>query len=138
MYNTILLTLDTTPTDRAIIGHVKRLAAELGSRVMLLHVLDGWAARRFGPDAVTSEVPEDSAYLAGVQAEFAAAGVAAEVHMAYGDPVEEIVKWTESHACDLVAMSTHGHRGVTGLIYGKTASRVQHRISIPVLMLRAK
>ena len=53
MYKTILLTLDGTSTDRAIIEHVKPLAKWANSRVVLLHVADGWAARTFGPDAVS-------------------------------------------------------------------------------------
>jgi hypothetical protein len=37
----------TTPTDRAIIKHIKALASMMKSRVVLLHVADGWAARTF-------------------------------------------------------------------------------------------
>ena len=59
MYNKILVTLDATPTDRAIIEHVKALAGIMHSRVVLLHVADGWAARMFGPDAVSPEIAED-------------------------------------------------------------------------------
>ena len=38
MYNTILVTVETTPTDRVIIEHVKQLAQLLKSSVVLLHV----------------------------------------------------------------------------------------------------
>lgn len=34
-------------------------------------------------------------------------------------------------------MSTHGHRFLADLFLGTTAVRVQHRISVPVLLLRA-
>ena len=61
MYDKILVTLDGTPTDRAIIEHVKKLAACLNSRLVLLHVADGWAARTYGPDAVSPEISEDLA-----------------------------------------------------------------------------
>jgi nucleotide-binding universal stress UspA family protein len=37
-----------------------------------------------------------------------------------------------------VAMSTHGHRFLADLFLGTTASRVQHNVSVPVLLLRAK
>ena len=50
MYQTILVTLDGTPTDRGIIDHVKNLAQLMHSRVVLLHVADGWAARTFGSE----------------------------------------------------------------------------------------
>lgn len=138
MYDKILLTLDSTPTDRAIIEHVKHLARMANSRVVLLHVADGWAARVFGKDAISPEITQDTAYLEGIQKEFQSIGVPAEAELAYGDPVGEIVRWVKLKGCDLVAMSTHGHGFLGDLFLGTTASRVQHRISVPVLLLRAK
>ena len=138
MYKTILVTLDGTPSDQAIIEHVKQLAKLAQSRVVLLHVADGWAARRYGPDAVSREITEDTAYLKRVQAEFQSRGIHADAELAYGDPVTEIVKWVQQKGCSLVAMSTHGHRFLADLFLGTTASRVQHSISVPVLLLRAK
>ncbi|HVV71376.1 MAG TPA: universal stress protein [Verrucomicrobiae bacterium] len=138
MYKTILVTLDGTSTDRAIIRHVKELAALAQSKVVLLHVADGWAARTYGSDAVSPEIDQDTAYLNKIRAEFQTAGIAAKAELAFGDPVTEIVKWVKRKGCDLVAMSTHGHRFLGDLFLGTTASRVQHSISVPVLLLRAK
>ena len=138
MYGTILVTLDATATDRAIIEHIKPLAALFHSRVVLLHVADGWAARRFGPDAVSPEITHDKAYLEQVRAEFQQAGIIAEAELAYGEPVTEIVRWIEEEGCDLVAMSTHGHKLLGDLVFGQTASKVQHRVTVPLLLLRAQ
>jgi nucleotide-binding universal stress UspA family protein len=138
MYETILVTLDGTPTDRAIIEHVKQLAKFAKSRVTLLHVADGWAARTYGSDAVSREISEDTAYLEKVRSEMESTGIPAKAELAYGEPVEQIVKWVHEKGCDLVAMSTHGHRFVADLFLGTTASRVQHSVSVPVLLLRAK
>ena len=138
MYDTILVTLDGTPTDRAIIEHVKQLAKLAGSRLVLLHVADGWAARTYGRDAVSPEITEDTAYLEQVRSELQTAGIPTEAELAFGDPAQEIVKWVQQRGCDLVAMSTHGHRFLADLFLGTTASRVQHSISVPVLLLRAK
>ncbi len=138
MYDKILVTLDGTATDRAIIEHVKHLASVMHSRLVLLHVADGWAARNFGPDAVSPEVTEDKAYLQRVLDELQAAGIPTEAELAFGKPVDEIVKWVREKGCDLVAMSTHGHRFLGDLFRGTTATRVQHRVSVPVLLLRAK
>ena len=137
MYKTILVTLDGTPTDRAIIEHVKDLAKHMHSRVVLLHVADGWAARTYGADAVSPEITQDNAYLKKVRAEFQSAGVPAEVELAYGEPSEEIIKWVEKKGCDLVAMSTHGHRFIADLFLGSTSRRVRHSINVPVLLLKA-
>ena len=138
MYDTILVTLDGTPTDRAIVEHVKQLAKLAHSRLVLLHVADGWAARTYGKDAVSAEISEDTAYLQQVKSELQAEGIPTDAELAYGEPDQEIVKWVEQKGCDLVAMSTHGHRFLADLFLGTTASRVQHRISVPVLLLRAK
>jgi nucleotide-binding universal stress UspA family protein len=138
IYEKILITLEGTPSDRAIIEHVKQLATLAHSRIVLLHVADGWAARTYGRDAVSPEISEDTAYLHQIQAEFQAAGISADAELAYGSPAEEIIKWVNNKGCDLVAMSTHGHRLLGDLFLGATASRVRHHISVPVLLLRAK
>jgi nucleotide-binding universal stress UspA family protein len=138
LYKKILLTLDGTATDRAIIDHIKELARLAQSRVVLLHVADGWAARTYGPDAVSPEISEDTAYLNKIRTEFQAAGISTDAELAYGDPAKEIIRWIQQKGCDLVAMSTHGHRFIADLFLGTTATRVQHSISVPVLLLRAK
>ncbi|MGA2991168.1 MAG: universal stress protein [Candidatus Korobacteraceae bacterium] len=137
MYNKILVTLDATPTDRAIIEHVKELARFMRSRVVLLHVADGWAARTYGPNAVSPEIREDTRYLEGVRAEFQSLGLTAEAELAYGEPSKEIVRWVEEKGCDLIAMSTHGHKFLKDLFLGQTAHHVQHNVDVPVLLLRA-
>jgi nucleotide-binding universal stress UspA family protein len=138
MYNTILVTLDGTPTDRAIIEHIKQLAKLAQSQVVLLHVADGWAARTYGPDAVSPEITDDTAYLEKVRAEFQSIGIPAQAELAYGEPAEQIVKWVKQKGCDLVAMSTHGHRFLADVFLGATATRVRHSIEVPVLLLKAK
>jgi universal stress protein A len=138
MYDTILVTLDGTPSDRAILEHVKQLAKLAKSRLVLLHVADGWAARTYGPDAVSPEITEDTEYLRKVQSEFQSAGIPAEAELAFGEPANEIIKWVKDRGCDLVAMSTHGHRFLADVFLGTTATRVRHHISVPILLLRAK
>jgi nucleotide-binding universal stress UspA family protein len=138
MYDKILVTLDGTPTDRAIIEHIKQLAKVMASRIVLLHVADGWAARTYGPDAVSEEIRDDTRYLESVLAEFQTAGIPAESELAYGDPAKEIIRWVKQKGCDLVAMSTHGHRFLADIFLGTTATQVQHSIRVPVLLLRAK
>jgi len=138
VYGTILVTLEGTATDRAIIEHVKDLARLAGSRIVLLHVADGWAARTYGPDAVSPEIAEDTSYLAGVCKEFEDCGIAAECELAYGAPATEIVNWIERKGCDLVAMSTHGHRFIKDIFLGTTVNQVRHNVDVPILLLRAK
>ena len=138
LYKTILVTLEGTPTDRAIIDHIKLLAPVMKSRVVLLHVATGVAAKYHRTDAAGKEVEESKVFLGRVRDEFTAAGIPAEAQLAYGEPAKEIVNWIQQSGCDLVAMSTHGHQLIADLVLGTTAFRVQHSLSVPVLLLRAK
>jgi nucleotide-binding universal stress UspA family protein len=45
---------------------------------------------------------------------------------------------TNAYAVDLIAMTTHGHRFISDLLYGSTADKVRHRVDVPVLRLKAK
>jgi nucleotide-binding universal stress UspA family protein len=138
MYDKILLPLDASPTDRAIIEHIKKLAGIMHSRVVLLHVATGASAQFRGADAAGKEIDESRAYLDQVKAEFEAAGIAATAELGYGEPAKEIIKWIHDNGCDLVAMGTHGHKLLADIALGTTASRVQHNVSVPVLLLRAR
>src|SRR6185436_2747092 len=138
MYQTILVTLDTTDADRTILEHVRPLAKSFKSKLVLLHVADGWTARTYGADAVSPEIDEDRAYLAKIKAELEDEGIAAHTELAFGNPAIEIVKWVQARHCDLIAMSTHGHRFLGDLFFGVTAHKVQHQVTVPVLLLRVK
>lgn len=138
MYSIILLALDTSASDRPIIDHVKALAMAMRSRVVLLHVATGASAQWRGADAGGEEVTQAKGYLSAVAEEMLQAGVEAEPVLCYGQPAQEIIQWVENNDCDLIAMGTHGHRLIGDLLHGFTASKVQHRVSVPVLLLRAK
>jgi len=138
MYQKILIALDATEADQTILDHVSTLARSFDSALAILHVADGWAARWFGRDAVSREIDEDKAYLEAVRTRLAGEGLRVEAELAYGDPADEIVKWVTTRGCDLVAMSTHGHRFISDMLYGSTAENVRHRVDVPVLLLKAR
>jgi len=43
----------------------------------------------------------------------------------------------DAEQCDLIAMTTHGHRLIKDLILGSTIDPVRHKTSVPVLLVRA-
>lgn len=139
MYRKILVTLENTRTDESIIEHVGELAQKLESSVLLLHVADGWVARNFHELnlAASPEMHEDNAYLETIRARFETQGIAVETLLLLGEPADEIIKIAREMDVDLIAMSTHGHRFLSDLIYGSTADKVRHLVDIPVLLLKA-
>ena len=137
MYETILVTLDATDADQTVLRHIRPLAERMNSRLVLLHVADGWAAQTHGADAVGPEVDADRAYLAKLKAELSAEGFEVETVLAFGEPAAEIIRWVRQNHCDLLAMTTHGHKFFADLVLGATADKVRHEVMVPVLLVRA-
>ena len=139
MYRHILVALENSRTDEAILAHVEELAPHFGSRLLLVHVADGWVARNLERLnlAESAEMREDRAYLEAVRARLAARGIPVETELACGEPADEIARLAEERGVDLIAMSTHGHRFLADLVLGSTANKLRHRVDVPVLLLRA-
>lgn len=139
MYRKILVALENSRTDEAILAHIEPLARLMGSKLLLVHVADGWVARNLSQLnlAESEEMREDRAYLERVRVRFVDGGIPAEAVLLAGEPADGIVRLASESGVDLIAMSTHGHRFLGDLIYGSTASRVRHTVQIPVLLLRA-
>ena len=53
-----------------------------------------------------------------------------------GNPVEEILKYSEKSNCDLIVMGTHGQGTLADAMMGSTARRVLRRSTKPVLVVR--
>jgi nucleotide-binding universal stress UspA family protein len=138
MYRRILVALEHSPYDRAILDHVRALARLCGAQVVLVHVADGFAARHAGALALreSEEVRQDRDYLDRETAALTADGIAAESVLAAGDPATEITAAATREGCDLIAMATHGHGLVGDLVLGSVADKVRHRTTVPVLLVR--
>jgi nucleotide-binding universal stress UspA family protein len=139
LYQHILIPLDNSPTDEAILTHIRQLARLTGARLTLVHVADGFMARnqkRLGLDEST-EMREDREYLARRAAELQGDGFQVDAVLECGEPADQILAIADREQCDLIAMSTHGHRFLSDLILGSVAEQVRHRTGIPVLLIRS-
>jgi nucleotide-binding universal stress UspA family protein len=138
MYKRILVPVENSPYDDAIIEHVQALAKHCGASVVLIHVADGFAARNARQLHLreSEEMRVDLGYLERLTAELERGGIDADSVLAGGDPSKEIAEAAEREGCDLIAMSTHGHRFVKDVLYGSVANEVRHRTRVPVLLVR--
>ncbi len=138
LYTRILVPLEHSPYDGAILAHVRPLARLCGASVVLIHVADGWVARNIQQLGLreSEEMQRDRVYLKQVADDLEAEGFKVDAILASGDPAKEIIDTAQREACDLIAMSTHGHRFLKDLLYGSVADSVRHRCDIPVLLVR--
>ena len=139
MYRRILVAIENSPADQAIVEHVRRLAAQTGAELHLVHVADGWAARNFDRLQLreSEEMKADRDYLAKLASDLSTGGLTVSTELAMGDPADELIRLSEARGADLLAMSTHGHRFLSDLVRGTTVNKVRHLVKIPVLLVRA-
>ena len=138
VYSRILVPLEHSPTDTAILEHVRPLAKLCGAAIVLIHVADGWAARNLKQLDLreSEEMQKDRAYLDRICADLSRDGFDTDALLATGDPASEILAAVQREHCDLIAMATHGHRLVGDIVYGSVANTVRHRATVPVLLVR--
>src|SRR5689334_14657746 len=112
MYRKILVALENSRADGSLVPHIVKLALQLGSELVLVHVADGWAARHFHQLklAESEEMKEDRRYLEEIAVKLRAKGLTVSTRLALGDPPTEILNSAREEGCDLIAMASHGHR----------------------------
>jgi nucleotide-binding universal stress UspA family protein len=140
VYQHILIPLENSAADETILSHIKPLARSSGAKLLLVHVADGWVARNFNQLklAESEEMKQDRAYLEKRSRELGEEGFFCEAVLALGEPSDEIIKLAQEKDVDLIAMTTHGHRFISDVLYGSTVDKVRHQVNAPVLLLKVK
>lgn len=139
MYKKILLALENGRADETLVPHVAELARLLGSELLLVHVADGFAARNYDQLSLaeSDEMRADRAYLEKISGQLTSTGLRVNIELARGNPPTEIVHTAKAQGCDLIAMTSHGHKLVGDILLGSTIDKVRHNTSIPILVVRA-
>ncbi len=139
MYKKILIPLENSPVDNTILTHIKPLARLTKASLVLVHVADGYVARLQQQLNLedSEEIKKDKIYLENRKEELIKEGFPTVIHLVQGEPADEILSILTKEECDLIAMSTHGHRLFKDIILGSVAENIRHRTDIPVLMIRS-
>jgi nucleotide-binding universal stress UspA family protein len=140
MFKKILVALENSPADKTMLPQITQLAKILGSELLLLHVADGWGARNFNQLKLreSDEMKDDRKYLEKIAAGLGEQGFSVSTMLALGSPPAEILKVAEAEHCNLIAMTSHGHRLFGDIFHGSTITEVRHRTHIPIFLVRAE
>jgi nucleotide-binding universal stress UspA family protein len=136
MLNTILLPLDGSPLAERALTYAALLARRSQARVVLVEAVQAHA--RPGADASESQAEVTrgaEAYLKTASERLSAAGVVAEAHVYYDNPVHAILDAAGRQRADLIVMSTHGRGGLSRMLYGSVADQILRRATVPVLLV---
>jgi nucleotide-binding universal stress UspA family protein len=147
MFKRILVPTDGSAPARKAIKRAVQFAREQKARVIGFYVGPPWQlpmyseyipADLMSPKEHNAAVKKTAArYLGAVKKAARAAGVPCSVRYVLGaHPYDEIVKEARRGRCDLIAIASHGRRGISRLLLGSETSKVLAHSGIPVLVCR--
>jgi nucleotide-binding universal stress UspA family protein len=147
MFKRILVPTDGSAPSRRAIKRAVQFAREQKARVHGFYVGPPWQLPVYSeyvppevisPKAQAAAVKKTAArYLGEVKKAARAAGVRCSVRYVLGaHPYDEIVKEARRRRCDLIAIASHGRRGISRLLLGSETSKVLAHSGIPVLVCR--
>ena len=143
MTQRILVPLDGSDFAESVLGEVEELAAGGRAEVVLFRVghlpqdVMIESGRVFYLDEQTSWVESEMLeYLKTVERRLRARGLGVESATSLGDTATEILRYAHENDITMIAMTTHGRKGLDALWRGSVARDVYHRASVPVLLKR--
>jgi nucleotide-binding universal stress UspA family protein len=150
MYQNIVVALDGSEFAERVLPYVEELAAKFGSSLQLVYattagsvIIAETAGMPADAGAIVDPTPiieaqqgEAEAYLSGVAKRLSAKGLNVSYSHPEGQAAEVICALAKDSGADLIAMTTHGRRGVARAILGSTAENVLHKAICPVLVVR--
>ncbi|MEP6736551.1 MAG: universal stress protein, partial [Chryseolinea sp.] len=136
VYSRIAITLDFSSMDNITIRSAVAQGGK-GAKYILLHIVETAGAMVYGSDISDHESQKDMLSLEHYKDQLIALGYQVETGIGYGNPQRKIPNLVSSFNADLLVMGAHGHKFWKDLIFGTTVDTVRHRVSIPVLIVRA-
>jgi universal stress protein A len=130
VYKKILVAMDCSPVDEAIVEHISALATQNGAVVYLVHVVH---SHTLDQDRALHERAETT--LTASRDLLRSRGVDAHTILRSGEPDEELLDEIQKSDYDLVAMATHGHTFWGDLIFGSVSDTLKHKIDVPLLLI---
>lgn len=132
-YRRIAIAVELTDADDNILHFLRRAHMAPGAELVFVHVAESAASRWLGEQSHDSESREDLHALEGLAREFVEAGTPSAVRLGHGDPAREIARIVREERADLLVTGSHGHSGLSDVVFGATVSSVRHLVTCPIL-----
>ena len=142
MMNHILVPLDGSTLAECVLPHVAAIAPVTNARVTLLHVLQQTQNGRGTPavDPVEWHLQKQNTekYLEQIVNRLNEAGILGVEHVILeGNPAGSVIDFAHSNNVDLIALSTHGHSGLSGWNVSGVVQKILLRSYKSFLLVRA-
>ena len=141
MFKRILLPLDRSALAECVLPHTIAFARAFESQVTLLHVMDTprEAHRRPAMDPLNWQIrkAEAKTYLHDLDLRLQAAGLLTETHILEGFAAEQVIRFSDTHAFQLIILSSHGQSGLSDWGVSSIVQKIALRSSTSVMIVRA-
>jgi nucleotide-binding universal stress UspA family protein len=134
-FRRILLPLAGSERSAAVVPFVIELARGSDAEVLLLRC--SWAGVERPLLAIELSPEKLAATLRPWQERLEAAGIRTRVLATHGVAAHQILDAADSEQVDLVALTTHGRRGLMRLVEGSVTEKVLRHCRRPLLVVRA-
>jgi manganese transport protein len=132
-YRRIAIAVELADADDNILHFLRRANLAPEAELVFVHVAESAASRWLGEQSHDSESREDLHALESLAREFTDQGVRASVRLGHGDPSREIARIVREERADLLVTGSHGHKGLSDVVFGATVSSVRHLVTCPIL-----
>jgi nucleotide-binding universal stress UspA family protein len=145
MYKHILIPTDGSDLSNKAIREGIALAKAINAKVTGVTVTIPFHVFATDPAAITDTADSykkrtsaaATKYLAQVKDAAAAVGVTcAVIHAEHEHPYRAIIDAANENGCDLIAMASHGRRGISAVVLGSETVKLLTHSNIPVLVYR--
>ncbi|MGE8656358.1 MAG: universal stress protein [Achromobacter sp.] len=147
MYKHILIPTDGSPLSSQALVNSLALAKSLGAKATILTVEEPFHVFAMGAAQVAHSLNEyqdqirvqAERLLSAAATQAREAGVPCETLRAtHEDPYRAIIDTAHERHCDLIAMASHGRRGMAAVVLGSQTQKVLAHSTTPVLVYRQK
>ncbi|HXS83616.1 MAG TPA: Nramp family divalent metal transporter [Methylomirabilota bacterium] len=132
-YKRIAVAVELAEPDENVLHFLRRAQLAADAELVFVHVAESAASLWLGEQSLDSESREDLAALEQLSREFGDKGTRASVRLGHGDPAKEIARIVREEHVDVLVTGSHGHSGLSDVVFGATVSRVRHLVECPVL-----
>jgi manganese transport protein len=132
-YRRIAVAVELAEPDENVLHFLRRAELAPGAELVFVHVAESAASQWLGEQSLDSESREDRTALEALAREFGERGTRSSVRLGHGDPAREIARIVGEEGADLLVTGSHGHSGISDVVFGATVSRVRHLVRCQVL-----
>jgi len=138
---TTVVPLNGSKLAEAVIPHVINIAKQRGAETeVILVYVENPTKSVYTMDEVKRQQEETTKmkeYLDGIVKQIVDEGIWARSEILVGDPAPALINWVKENPAQLIAMATHGHSGLSLMIFGSVTENILHLVKkTPIFLVK--